>query len=205
MDAAAWDARYATADLVWTGDANQFVAAEAADLPPGRALDLAAGEGRNAIWLAERGWTVTAVDFSAVGLAKGEKIADKLGLSGRIEWVCADATAWDPTPGTYDLVIVAYLHLPAPDLEAVMRRAALAVAGGGRLIAVGHDLANLEGGVGGPQDPAILWRAPKVAAWLADAGLSVLHAGVVARDTGSGRAVDTLVTAAGPAPADPAS
>ncbi len=71
MDSRAWDERYAASELVWSSTPNQFVAAEVADLTPGRALDLAAGEGRNALWLAERGWQVTAVDFSLVGLDKG--------------------------------------------------------------------------------------------------------------------------------------
>ena len=71
VDAAGWDERYAATDLVWSAGPNQFVEAACADLPPGRAVDLAAGEGRNAIWLARRGWQVTAVDFSQVGLDKG--------------------------------------------------------------------------------------------------------------------------------------
>ena len=86
MDAKAWDERYADSELVWSVEPNQFVAAECADLPPGRALDLAAGEGRNAIWLARRGWDVTAVDFSQAGLDKGRRLAGELA----IEWVCGD-------------------------------------------------------------------------------------------------------------------
>ena len=75
MDADAWDERYAAAELVWSREPNQFVAAELADLPPGTAVDLAAGEGRNAIWLAARGWAATAVDFSQVALDKGARLA----------------------------------------------------------------------------------------------------------------------------------
>ena len=86
MDAKAWDERYADSELVWSVEPNQFVAAECADLPPGRALDLAAGEGRNSIWLARRGWDVTAVDFSQAGLDKGRRLAGEL----EIEWVCGD-------------------------------------------------------------------------------------------------------------------
>ncbi len=71
MDRAAWDRHFAPAlELVWTAEPNHWLVPEVADLPPGRALDVGAGEGRNAIWLAERGWTVTTVDFSAVGLTK---------------------------------------------------------------------------------------------------------------------------------------
>ena len=97
MDARAWDDRYAASELVWSREPNQFVAAELADLPPGRAVDLAAGEGRNAIWLASRGWSATAVDFSQVALDKGARLAGDLDVT----WVCADATRWDE-PAAYD-------------------------------------------------------------------------------------------------------
>jgi SAM-dependent methyltransferase len=90
MDAHDWDERYAATGLVWSAGPNQFVEAELADMPPGRALDLAAGEGRNAIWLARQGWQVTAVDFSQAGLDKGRLLAGDLG----VDWVCADATTW---------------------------------------------------------------------------------------------------------------
>ena len=85
MDAEAWNERYRTSELMWSAGPNQFVEAELADLAPGRAVDLAAGEGRNAIWLARRGWQVTAVDFSQVALDKGRAIAGDLPIA----WVCA--------------------------------------------------------------------------------------------------------------------
>ena len=116
MDQRFWDERYAGADLVWTAEANRFVVDEVADLPPGRAVDLAAGECRNAVWLAERGWEVDAVDFSAVGLAKGERLAEHHGVAARVHPVVADLLTWS-APGHYDLVLVAYLHLPAPARE----------------------------------------------------------------------------------------
>ncbi len=71
MDHQDWNRRYAQKELVWTAEANRFLVAEASDLPPGRALDLAAGEGRNAVWLAERGWRVVAVDFPTSLWRKG--------------------------------------------------------------------------------------------------------------------------------------
>ena len=76
MDAAAWDERYAATALVWSAGPNQFVESELASLPPGRALDLACGEGRNARWLAERGWQVTAIDWSEVAVDKGRQVND---------------------------------------------------------------------------------------------------------------------------------
>src|SRR4029079_17927679 len=90
MTAEAWTGRSRETELVWSATPNQFVEAEVADLAPGRAVDLAAGEGRNAIWLARQGWQVTAVDFAQAGLDKGRTLAGDL----TVEWVCADATTW---------------------------------------------------------------------------------------------------------------
>src|SRR5215207_7679587 len=122
MDAAYWDERYAESELVWSAEPNRFVAEVCADLAPGRALDLAAGEGRNAIWLASRGWTVTATDFSAVGLDKGRRLAEHAGVADRVAWLVADATAID-WPPEHDLAIVAYLQLVESERREAARRA----------------------------------------------------------------------------------
>ena len=195
MDATDWDERYRTDELIWSAEANRFVEAETAALTPGRALDLAAGEGRNSVWLASRGWQVTAVDFSEVGLEKGRKLADRAGVGDRVEWVHADVRHWAPPPGGYDLVVIAYLQIPAGELDPVLASASAALAPGGKLVVVGHDVTNLDGGVGGPQDPAVLYRPETVGAALAAAGLSVTSAETVERPTPKGTALDTLVTA----------
>ena len=161
MDAREWDARYATTELVWSVTPNQFVADELADLPPGRAVDLAAGEGRNAIWLAGRGWDVTAVDFSQVALDKGRRLADGEHLDGSVTWVCADATTWT-ADAAYELVVVAYLQLPPGQRREAVRRAFAALRPGGTFLLVAHDLSNLGEGTGGPQDPAVLMTADDV-------------------------------------------
>ncbi|WP_436774663.1 class I SAM-dependent methyltransferase [Yinghuangia sp. YIM S09857] len=196
MDAKAWDERYAGTELVWSADPNRFVAEETGDLPPGRALDLAAGEGRNSIWLAKRGWQVTAVDFSAAALAKGKLLADA--QDAAVDWVTADLLTWQPEPGTYDLVLIAYLHLPAPEMAAVLAAAGTALAPGGTFLLVGHDRDNLTRGVGGPQDPAILHTPESVTAALGDT-MTVARAIRVERPvTVEGRprtAIDTLVRA----------
>lgn len=197
MDSAAWDARYASApDLVWTGEPNRFAVEELADLPPGRALDLAAGEGRNAVWLAARGWDVTAVDFSPVAVDKGRRLADSRGV--RVEWVTADLLEYAPPAEAFDAVLMAYLHLPAQDRAVVLARAAGALAPGGVLVVIGHDLTNLTEGIGGPQDPAILLSPEAVVAGLP--GLRIRRAERARRPvtTEDGRrvdAVDTVVTA----------
>ena len=199
MDQAAWDERYAGPELVWGAGPNCFVATELAGLGPGRALDLGTGEGRNAIWLAERGWQVTGVDFSAVGLGRAEVLARQRGVG--VDWVQADLLSYAPAPGGYDLVLIAYIQLPPAELAHLVRAAAAAVAPGGTLLAVGHDAGNLTRGWGGPQYPDVLWTPEAVAAGLD--GLTVHRAEQVERhvQTADGErvAIDTLVRAERPA------
>lgn len=145
MSAGRWDARYA--ERGWLREPSSTVLDALAGLPAGRAVDLAAGPGRHARWLAERGWQVTAVDFSAVGIGQG-RAADP---AGAVDWVVADATDWSPA-GPVDLVLAAYVQLGVDGL----RRAARWLAPGGHLVVVGHALRNLVDGVHGPRDPAHL-------------------------------------------------
>jgi len=160
MDARSWDDRYAATELVWSGSANQFVTEELAGLQPGRALDLAAGEGRNALWLAERGWRVTAVDFSRVGLDKGRALAEQHGLD--VGWVCADVLAYDAEPDAFDLVLLAYLQLAADERRTAVRLAFGSLRAGGTLLLVAHDSTNLTEGTGGPSDASVLFTAEEV-------------------------------------------
>jgi SAM-dependent methyltransferase len=171
MDASQWNERYATAEYVWKADPNVFLVAELEGLTPGRALDLACGEGRNAVWLAEQGWTVTGVDFSDVGLDKGRRLATERGVE--VDWVCADATAWPPPEQGYDLVAVFYLQLPSQARRVALTAAGRALAPGGTLLVVAHDRRNLRGGVGGPQDPEVLYGPDDVLADLEAAGIAV--------------------------------
>jgi SAM-dependent methyltransferase len=161
VDRHAWDERYAATELLWSAGPNQFVEAETADLAPGRALDLAAGEGRNAIWLAERGWTVTAVDFSGVALEKAARLAEARGVT--LELVEADVTTYEAQTGAHDLVLVAYLQTPAHDRDAWLRHAVDALAPGGTLVVVGHDRTNLDRGYGGPSDASVLTTPEELA------------------------------------------
>jgi SAM-dependent methyltransferase len=190
----AWDRRYQGPELVWGAGPNRFVADELAGLSPGRAIDLGCGEGRNAIWLAERGWRVTAVDFSAAGLSRAARLA--AGRRVSVDWVRADLLGYQPAAGAYDLVLLAYLHLPTTALARVFRAAAAAVAPGGTLFAVGHDRDNITRGHGGPQDPDRLWTAA-LAAELD--GLTVRRAEQVTRPVptpeGEQTAIDTLISA----------
>jgi SAM-dependent methyltransferase len=207
MDSRAWDERYAAAELVWGGEPNRWVVRETEGLAPGRALDLAAGEGRNALWLAARGWRATAVDFSAVALDRGRRLADSRPPEVRehLDWVRADLASYRPDAGAFDLVLVVYLHVPAAERRAVLRRAADAVAPGGTLLVVGHDTANLTEGVGGPQDAAVLFTPDDVLADLEGTGLEPRRAERVRRpvagpDGGRAHAVDALVRLERPRP-----
>lgn len=198
MDAQAWNERYAAAEPVWSLTPNQFVAQECADLAPGRAVDLAAGEGRNAIWLAQQGWHVTAVDFAEAGLAKGRALAADTD-PGSVDWVVADATTW--SGADFDLAVVAYLQLAADQRTAALRGAFDALRPGGTLLVVAHHSSNLTEGTGGPQDPALLYTAEDVLADLAGRSLSVVRAERVSRTVGANdphrgvepTAYDTLV------------
>jgi SAM-dependent methyltransferase len=177
MDARAWDDRYAATGLVWSAGPNQFVESELTDLPPGRALDLAAGEGRNAIWLARQGWRSTAVDFSQVALDKGRQLAGDLPVA----WVRADATTW-AEPAAYDVAVVAYLQLPAEERRRAVRNAFTSLAPGGTLLVVAHDSTNLTEGTGGPQDPTVLYTAEEVLGDLDGERFEVERAERVGRD-----------------------
>lgn len=187
MRAEEWDARYAASDAVWSLEPNAWVEATLARLEPGTAVDLGAGEGRNALWLASIGWEVTAVDFSGVGLATGARRAAELGLD--VEWVVADATTW-VSPQQVDLVVIAYLQLPAADLARAIGNAAGCLAPGGTLALVGHDRANT---VGGPQDPGVLYAVEELAAAASD--LDIVECRQVERVTPGGVALDTVLVA----------
>ena len=195
MRAQEWDDRYA-ASQHWSDEPNALAAALLADLPAGRAIDVAAGEGRMALWLASLDWKVTALDFSAVGLQRGRQRAQERGLE--VEWQVADATEVELPEAAYDLVLVLYLHLFRQVMPDVLIRCARAVAPGGLLFVLGHDRDNLERGVGGPPDPDVLYDVELLRS--AAAELDVQRAEQVERQVGERTAVDTLLVARRPEP-----
>jgi SAM-dependent methyltransferase len=201
VDSQRWDARYSSAEYEWSMHPNQFVATELDGVPPGRALDLAAGEGRNSVWLAERGWRVTAVDFSRVGLGKGRTLSAAHGVDdAQVEWVVADLDGYRPARSSFDLVLIAYLQVGADLRARVLAAAAAALVPGGTLLVVGHDLANLTEGTGGPSSPEVLYTPEAITAALC--GLTIIKAERVRRrvdrDGARATAVDTLVRAERP-------
>ena len=200
MDSQGWDRRYVGRELVWTSEPNRFLVQEVDGLTPGRALDLACGEGRNAIWLAERGWQATGVDFSKVGLEKARQLEDARGVHA--EWIVADLLDYRPEAGTFQLVIVFYLQVPAAERAPILTSAATAVAPGGTFLLVGHDASNIAEGYGGPQNPAVLYTAEDVTRDLQGTGLRIERAERVQRPVqtleGERIALDALVRACRP-------
>lgn len=188
-----WDERHRAGDFEGHGPNPTLMAAIAA-LSPGHALELAAGSGTNAVWLASQGWQVTAVDWSPVALDNGRVKAAAAGV--HVEWLERNLFEWTPPARALDLVLIVYLHLPADERRAVYARAAGAVAPGGRMVIVGHDRLNLTKGEGGPPDPERLFTAREIARELvaADPALEVERAEVVRQVPAPGRGpIDALL------------
>ena len=200
MDAKDWDERYAAHDLVWSAEPNRFVAEIIGPLTPGHAVDLAAGEGRNAIWLVEQGWVVTASDYSPVAVERMRSLAaDRLGEDvGRLTAVVADATLSTPGgPAAYDLALLCYLQLPAGQWRQALHSAVEAVRPGGLVVVVGHAGRNLAEGWGGPSDRAVLYDPEEVLDRAEGLPVAALRSGIrerpVATDEGERVALDTVV------------
>jgi SAM-dependent methyltransferase len=138
-EAAEWDARYSEREgTMWSGRPNGRLVAEVADLTPGRALDVGCGEGADAIWLARRGWQVTAIDISDVAVGRAREAAERNGVS--VEWVCGDALQTPLPARSFDLVSMQYPALPKSAGEAAVQTLLDTVRPSGMLLAVYHDL-----------------------------------------------------------------
>ncbi|WP_018772586.1 SAM-dependent methyltransferase [Arthrobacter sp. 131MFCol6.1] len=199
-DAEAWNRWYTENDRGWA-PASSSVRAMLNGIAPGRALDLGAGDGRNAVWLAGRGWHVTAMDFSAEALDIGRGRAFAEGVTDLITWSVADVTTCAPVRGSLNLVLAAFLHLPGPDLERVIARNAPGLAPGGLFLYTGHDPADPREGMAGTRDPSVLHDSAQVAAWARASGLQVESAEIRSRPVPGARrpALDCVVLARRPA------
>jgi SAM-dependent methyltransferase len=201
VDRQRWDQKYTGIEFEPALPASPVVVAELTGLPPGRALDLAAGHGRHTVWLAEHGWRVTAVDFSVAGLDKARRLGAARGVpAGQVDWVVADLDDYQPARAAFELVLVAYLQVGAALRAKVLAGAAAALVPGGTVVVAGHDLTNLTEGVGGPRYPEVLYTPEMIAAELR--GLRILRSGRVRRpvehDGRPAIAIDTLVRAERP-------
>jgi SAM-dependent methyltransferase len=192
MDQSAWDRRYAETDLVWSAGPNQWLVREVSDLEPGTGLDVACGEGRNALWLAERGWRMIGADFSSVAIDKARARAAERGVVAT--WEVADVRTWR-CPVSVDLAIMFYLHQPWSMMQSAIANTAAAVEPGKTILIVGHDLSNLTGGHGGPSNASVLYTPEQIAGELE--GFDVVRAERVEREVASAGAVaiDNLVRA----------
>lgn len=188
MDSSDWDRRYTEQPRPFGAVANATLVAELVTLPPGRAVDLACGDGRHAAWLAARGWRVEAVDFSTVAIAEAERAWSTVGDA--VDWQVGDALTWEPDERV-DLVLVAYLQ--TEQLPLALERARTWLRPAGRIVYLGHARDNLAYGVGGPRSPEVLPTVASLAAALD--GMEVLSLRHVVRATPDGDAYDVLAVA----------
>ncbi len=192
-----WNERYGAKPLVWSASANELLVREVQGLTPGSALDVGCGEGRNAIWLAEQGWDVTAIDFAATGIDKARAIAERKNVD--VNWVVGDIET--AQLASFSLVIVLYIHTSATERARWLPRMVESVAPGGNFIYIGHDPSNVEGGVGGPQSADVLPSVSDIESYLDE--FKTIRATVVTRQVGqdpghggqAGIALDSLVNA----------
>ena len=191
MDAADWDRRYTDSSRTFSSEPTPLLAELTSPLVAGRALDLAAGAGRNALWLAQRGWQVTAVDFSRVGLERAASRAAELGVE--LDCVHADLYDYRPAVAAFDLVLITYMHPQTDERAAVFAAAAEAVAPGGNLLVIGFDETDPHKG-GGPADPERRFSVSRLSG--AFPGIELERCEMVTRERqtaeGPQRAVDTF-------------
>jgi SAM-dependent methyltransferase len=195
-----WDARYSESERIWSGRPNARLVEHAADLAPGDALDVGAGEGGDAVWLAGQGWHVTALDVSEVALSRTAAHATEAGVADRVSVLHHDLMTGAALPGTYDLVSAQYLHPPTERFAEIIGLLADAVRPGGTLLVVGHHpddaLMKLRGG---HRHTELLFLPDKVAALLPESDWDVRFAGAPTREVegpeGPVSATDTVVVA----------
>ena len=161
-----WDARYAESERIWSGRPNQRLVDEVADLAPGRALDVGCGEGADAVWLASRGWRVTALDVSEVALARVREHALEAGVGDLVETLQHDLVAGGPAPGRYDLVSAFFFQLPPLLFDDFYRGLADLVDPGGTLLVVGHHPDDIAPGARRSHGPQLMFTPDQVVALL---------------------------------------
>ncbi|MBD8703645.1 bifunctional NAD(P)/FAD-dependent oxidoreductase/class I SAM-dependent methyltransferase [Frigoribacterium sp. CFBP 13712] len=188
FDAAYWEDRYGTEGWAWSGDPNAALVDEVAALTPGRALDIGSGEGGDAIWLARRGWTVTGTDIAVNALDKARARAEEVDAeaAGRITWEQHDITGWTPPRASYDLVTSHFMHLPAADRDRVFRGLGEAVAPGGSVLIVGHDLSDLDSDARRLHHPELMFGVDELVALFDPVEWTIVTAETRERETAAG-------------------
>ncbi|HEY4017165.1 MAG TPA: methyltransferase domain-containing protein [Pseudonocardiaceae bacterium] len=161
MDAQIWDELYSSREQLFSGNPNGVLVTEVAELEPGQALDVGCGEGGDALWLARRGWRVTAVDISQVALDRAAEAGSD--VAGQVAWTRGDLTSTPLPAGSFDLVSAQYFPLPREPEHTALRALLASVAPGGTLLVAGHDLADLPPGHGHGLDPADFYQPSEIA------------------------------------------
>ena len=186
-----WDDRYRERGAVFGSEPNRFLVEVAVDLERGTVLDLGCGQGRNALWLASQGFAVTGLDLSPVAIEQAREVAAEQGLDAAFEAV--NLMAWQPDGQVWDLVVLAYIHLPEDMRKAIHATAVSAVAPGGRIVLIAHHLDNFGSGTGGPSNPDWLFTEGQ----LADdfSSLQIVRNERVVRPTEHGDALDVVCVA----------
>ncbi|MEU6267159.1 class I SAM-dependent methyltransferase [Saccharopolyspora shandongensis] len=160
-----WDERYSSQDQLFSGEPNGALVAEAADLPPGQALDVGCGEGGDALWLARHGWQVTAVDVSQVAL---ERAARAAAGGPEVAWTRADLNTVAPPAGAFDLVSVHYFPLVQQPGHTALRGLLASVAPGGTLLFVSHDMTDMPPEAAHGYEPGEFYQPHEIAELLDD-------------------------------------
>lgn len=198
---ATWDARYAESDRIWSGRPNPRLVEQVTGVAPGTALDVGAGEGADAVWLASQGWRVTATDISEVALRRTTAHAAEAGVADRVTTLHHDVLGDAPLPGGFDLVSAQYLHPPTARFAATLGRLGAAVRPGGLLLVVGHHPDDVTSGVrSGHGHPELLFTPDRVVAVLPvdawDVRVAEAQPRTVEGDDGPVTVTDTVVLAA---------
>lgn len=161
-----WNGRYSQKGTVWGAEPNEFVADRTKGMTSRRVLDLGSGQGRNAIFLAQQGHQVVAVDISEVATAQAQELAVEVGVD--VDFIAADLESWDAPQAAFDLVVLAYMQAPVLIRKRVHAKAARALVDGGQVLIVAHHVDNLEHGIGGPPMVEVLFDEADLAGDFAD-------------------------------------
>lgn len=148
MQGISWDERYCREDYLYGKEPNDFLRAVAGQIPLGRVLLLAEGEGRNAVYLAERGYGVTAVDSSAIGLEKAQRLAQERG--GKITTIVADLREFVLEADAWEGIVSCFCHLPQEVRRPLHQAVTRGLKPGGALVLEGFSKEQLTYGTGGP-------------------------------------------------------
>jgi len=173
MDKAFWDSKYSTDEYVYTKHVNRFVKQYLEDLPAGKVIDLAGGEGRNTVFFAEKGWQAENIDLSSVGLEKCQKLAAERGVSDNVLTTNSSALDFQSVLAPVDLGLIGYLQIPQEQLAVAISHLVANIVSGGVFFGIWHALENLKDGFGGPQDPKVLPSVSKMTKLLASLPLEI--------------------------------